>query len=269
MLHSGLFISFCHCGVESKKTESAHMNPRKTIIAILAALSASLALAEDFKTINGKEYKNATVSHVEPDGLVLKTKSGISKVYFAELPKEVQERYNYNAEKAAAYSAEQTANAAAFSKQQQQAEALQKQAQQQSRDNTTTVELKYESPEELTAAAHKEAREKMFSTEEENALLTKIPPGGELIVGLHGITIGVANPKLLTFIIYNPKGEVLERHSGHSSVPSAISEYNWMGIDGVNLPAFDDSLRVRVYHQLSGNLGDYVIHRNGQPTRLQ
>ena len=32
------------------------MNPRKTI-AILAALSVSLALADDFKTNNGKEYK--------------------------------------------------------------------------------------------------------------------------------------------------------------------------------------------------------------------
>jgi hypothetical protein len=52
------------------------MNPQKTTIAILAPLSVSLALAEDFKTINGKEYKNATVSHVEADGVVLKTKSG-------------------------------------------------------------------------------------------------------------------------------------------------------------------------------------------------
>jgi hypothetical protein len=65
----------------------------KTAVSVLAALSASLALAEDFKTTNGKEYKNATVTHVEPDGIVLKTKSGISKVYFTELPKEVQERF--------------------------------------------------------------------------------------------------------------------------------------------------------------------------------
>lgn len=50
-------------------------------------LSASLALAEDFKTINGKEYKNATVSRIEPDGVVLKSKSGIAKVYFTELPR--------------------------------------------------------------------------------------------------------------------------------------------------------------------------------------
>ena len=34
------------------------VNSRNMIIAILAALSASLALADDFKTVNGKEYKN-------------------------------------------------------------------------------------------------------------------------------------------------------------------------------------------------------------------
>lgn len=53
--------------MESKKTESTHMNPWKTIIAILAALSVSLALADDFKTNSGKEYKGATVSGVEVD----------------------------------------------------------------------------------------------------------------------------------------------------------------------------------------------------------
>ena len=70
-----------------------HVKYWQTALAILAAVSASLVLADDFKTINGKEYKDATVSRVEPDGIVLKTKSGISKVYFTELPKEVQERF--------------------------------------------------------------------------------------------------------------------------------------------------------------------------------
>ena len=72
------------------------MNPQRTTIAILAALSVSLALADDFKTIKGKEYKNATVSSVEADGIVLRTKSGISKVYFVELPQEVQKRFGYD-----------------------------------------------------------------------------------------------------------------------------------------------------------------------------
>ena len=57
----------------------------------------TVAFADDFKLVSGKEYKNVTVTRVEPDGIVLKTKSGISKVYFVELPKEVQKRFHYNA----------------------------------------------------------------------------------------------------------------------------------------------------------------------------
>jgi hypothetical protein len=64
-------------------------------VVILAVLSASLALSEDFKTINGKVYKDATVSRVEADGIELKTKTGIFKVYFIELPKDVQERFHW------------------------------------------------------------------------------------------------------------------------------------------------------------------------------
>jgi hypothetical protein len=79
----------------------------QTTLAIWATLSASLALADDFKTINGKEYKNATVSRVETDGVVLKSKSGITKVYFTELPKDVQQRFGYDADRAREYAAEQ------------------------------------------------------------------------------------------------------------------------------------------------------------------
>jgi hypothetical protein len=62
---------------------------------MLAVLTASLTLAEDFKTIDGKEYKDVIVSRVEPDGIVLRMKSGIVKLYFTELPKEVQRRFNH------------------------------------------------------------------------------------------------------------------------------------------------------------------------------
>jgi hypothetical protein len=93
----------------------------QTTLAILAALFASIALADDFKTINGKEYKNAKVSRVEPDGIVLRTKSGISKLYFVELPKEVQERFHYDAAKGNGYSVEQNANLEALRKQQEEA----------------------------------------------------------------------------------------------------------------------------------------------------
>src|SRR6266853_1677458 len=65
------------------------------MLAISATLSASVALTEDFKTVSGKVYKDATVTRIEADGIKLKTKTGISKVYFTELPQEVQERFHW------------------------------------------------------------------------------------------------------------------------------------------------------------------------------
>jgi hypothetical protein len=88
------------------------------LLVFLLVLATRGLFADDFKTIDGKEYKNVTVSRVEPDGIVLITSSGISKVYFTELPKEVQERFHYDATKAAAYSSQQTANEQAFQRQQ-------------------------------------------------------------------------------------------------------------------------------------------------------
>jgi tRNA_anti-like len=86
-------------------------------------LIAGIAFGDDFKTIDGKEYKNVTVSRVEPDGFVLVTSVGISKVYFTELPKEVRERFHYDATtKAASYSADQVATQETFRKQQQAAQ---------------------------------------------------------------------------------------------------------------------------------------------------
>jgi hypothetical protein len=84
-----------------QKGQNPPVKYRQTALLILAALCVPLALADDFKTIDGKEYKDATVSRVEPDGIVLRTKFGISKVYFVELPKEVQERFHYDPGKAA------------------------------------------------------------------------------------------------------------------------------------------------------------------------
>jgi thiol-disulfide isomerase/thioredoxin len=89
-------------------------NRKMKILTFLILCFVSVAFAEDFKAIDGKEYKNVTVSRVEPDGIVLKSKSGISKVYFVELPPEVQKRFQYDPATAAAYSAEQAASQAAY-----------------------------------------------------------------------------------------------------------------------------------------------------------
>ena len=88
------------CG-ERKKQNGPSVKKWATTLVIFVAFSASRALAEDFKTVTGKEYKNASVSRVEADGIVISTKGGISKVYFTELPKDVEERFHYNSAKAA------------------------------------------------------------------------------------------------------------------------------------------------------------------------
>ena len=94
----------------AKEAESARVKYWKTTLAILAALSASLALADDFKTIDGKEYKNATVSRVEADGIMLKFHGGISKIYFVELPQEVQKQYGYDPKAARNFQQQQPGN---------------------------------------------------------------------------------------------------------------------------------------------------------------
>jgi uncharacterized phage infection (PIP) family protein YhgE len=110
---------------------------------IFVVCFASLALADDFKTTDGREYKNVTVSKQEPDGITVKNmKAGIiAKLHFTELPKEVQERYHYDAEKAAAYSAGQNATLEQLRKQQeeamrQKAEATQKNNEQLAKEQT-------------------------------------------------------------------------------------------------------------------------------------
>jgi thiol-disulfide isomerase/thioredoxin len=80
------------------------------VLPCLILCFTTVAVADDFRLITGKEYKNVTVTRVEPDGIVLRTKSGISKVYFVELPNDVQQRFHYNAAIGSAYSAQQTAN---------------------------------------------------------------------------------------------------------------------------------------------------------------
>jgi hypothetical protein len=73
---------------------------------------------------------------MEPDGIVVKTNSGVTKIYFTELPKDVQEQFHYDSGKAASYSAEQAANYTAYQKQQNEI-----QRQQQAADAKTNAAL--------------------------------------------------------------------------------------------------------------------------------
>ena len=123
------------------------------VLTLLILFLTSAAVAEDFTTVNGKEYTEATVTRVDPDGIVVKTKSGITKVYFTELPRQVQERFHYDSAKAASYSSEQTANYTAYQKQQEETQRRQAEAdaknkaifeqQQTARNHTYALQARY------------------------------------------------------------------------------------------------------------------------------
>jgi hypothetical protein len=150
--------------MESKKGRiPARVKYWKTALAILAALSASIALADDFKTTDGKEYKNAKVSRVEPDGIVITFSGGIVKIPFTKLSEELQRKYSYNPEAAKSF-AEQTDHI----KRDQNDRAAQELEDARKRATPAAVDLKYDPPEELAADTRKATRAKMFSPEEEN-----------------------------------------------------------------------------------------------------
>lgn len=123
------------------------------VLTLFILCFTSAAVAEDFTTVNGKEYKEATVTRVDPDGIVVKTKSGITKVYFTELPRQVQEQFHYDSAKAASYSSEQTANYTAYQKQQEETQRVQAEAdaknkaifeqQQAARNHTHALQARY------------------------------------------------------------------------------------------------------------------------------
>jgi len=70
--------------------------------------------------------------------IVLTSKSGVSKVYFTDLPKDIQVRFGYDPQKATAYSAEQSADYAAYQKQQDEAQRQRGRAQQEQGDSSRT-----------------------------------------------------------------------------------------------------------------------------------
>jgi hypothetical protein len=84
------------------------LNPMKISLAACAAaaLSITIALADDIKTNTGQEYKDATISRAEPDGLVIMFSAGIVKIPFTELSPDLQKKYGYNPQAAAQFRAQ-------------------------------------------------------------------------------------------------------------------------------------------------------------------
>ena len=71
-----------------------------TLLAIGTLIATTVQVFPlDITTVKGKTYTGVTVQRVEPDGINIKHSAGITKLYFSELPTEIQEQYGYSREK--------------------------------------------------------------------------------------------------------------------------------------------------------------------------
>lgn len=72
---------------------------RLSLIPALLVIAASLH-ADDFTTLGGEKYTNATVKRVEPDGIVVMYDDGVKKLQFTNLPPDVGKNYGFDPKKA-------------------------------------------------------------------------------------------------------------------------------------------------------------------------
>lgn len=73
----------------------------KNILAFFFLSIAVRCFAEDFTTTDGKKFEGVTVTRIEADGIVVTTDSGIAKLFFTNLPEDVQKKYGFDPVKAA------------------------------------------------------------------------------------------------------------------------------------------------------------------------
>ena len=167
-------------------------------LALLTICAASLVLADDFKTNNGKEYKNATVTQVEADGIVVRTKVGISKLYFTELPEDVRKRFNYNPQQAAAFA---SAQATTVQRTNQQIEEANKQRE---KEKQVALESSRRATEEAAKAQN-----------------TTIEPGNKTATGRHIKAVGGVNGLEVEMSKKELQLETAAREEGMSSQEKA------------------------------------------------
>jgi hypothetical protein len=75
-------------------------SPAVFVAWVLLALFVASLRAEDWKTTDGKVYQNVTVAKTEPDAVTILYRDGGALVPLANLPADLQKRFNYDPAKA-------------------------------------------------------------------------------------------------------------------------------------------------------------------------
>lgn len=72
------------------------------VIAVLLTISATSLRADDWKTTDGKVYQNVQIVGLNPDAVTILHQDGGASVPLANLPADIQKRFNYDPAKAEA-----------------------------------------------------------------------------------------------------------------------------------------------------------------------
>ena len=96
----------------NKSTHSANDSVAKHGSGELSPNNTNNTALDEITTRNGTIYKNVTVQRVDPDGLTISYAPvgggmGAAKLKFENLPDDLQQRFGYDTNKAAAYKAQQ------------------------------------------------------------------------------------------------------------------------------------------------------------------
>ncbi len=79
---------------------------------LLVAALPNLGRAEDLTTVSGVTYANVRLTRVEPDGLTYMHALGVCKLAFTDLPEPLRRAYNFDPQRATAYTKESAERAA-------------------------------------------------------------------------------------------------------------------------------------------------------------
>jgi len=227
----------------------------KTLALFLILCFGSLAFADDFKTINGKEYKNVTVSRVEPDGIVIKFSGGIVKIPFTELSPEIQKKYGYDLQAAGAYSAEQNQQQAAL-------------AQQRKADEQRRLEERQKYWSEHPAPQQSQAQPQSTSSSTHGSMLDQRPAGSSSTQG-SVLDARPAGPQLLIYgkvLNVVDEGLLISVRETNSVGSELIPSYSTVLLVG-NFPGFYDGDKIQATGTFVGSYDYATVMGSKRHTR--
>lgn len=238
---------------------------------ILVMFASALSLLGDeppkkfdkLQTLNGKVYEKVEVRKIEPDGISIIHDAGTAKVMFENLPKALQDAYQFDPGKAAEHR-EQTARLEA-EEHTSQWEKLP--AQQRFLVYPTSgigCAITYKDRISLIEKAEQSARVEMLGEARLKSRLSTIPKGGEIWFTINRSTIGAANTEYFVAIVTDQSGKEIARGGGQNSIAEVPgSDEMWWNMFHVEVPVeFEAFVRVRLVDRLENKSAEFIIRKN-------